>query len=404
MRLVVFVLVYLGMVFGRIPRSQVDRTGVALLGAFVLLVSGEITLDEAARFVDLPTVLLLFSLMVLSAQLRLGGFYTLIIERFTVAQRSPRVLLAVVVAVAGGLSAVFTNDVVALALAPVLLQACRARGLKPVPFLLGLACATNVGSAATLIGNPQNILIGQALDLSFSGYLAMASAPAVLGLWVVWWVVARDLPGGVAPTAPSALAGGHHTFDRIQSLRGLLLATGLLVVFLHGGLDRELAALACAGVVLLSRRFHTREMLGLVDWQLLALFAGLFVVNGALQASGEVDRAIAALAEGGLDLRRIEVLYVLTPLLSQLVSNVPAVMLLLPAATHPLAGPVLALSSTLAGNALVIGSIANIIVVEEAARAGEPISWATHARIGVPVALLTLLIGALTLSLVAWWV
>jgi Na+/H+ antiporter NhaD/arsenite permease-like protein len=402
MLIAIFALVYLGMLIGGIPRSKVDRTGVALLGAILMIVVGEVTPERAVEYMDVPTLALLFSMMVLSAQLRLGGFYTAVVRRFGMAEHSPQALLAIVIIVAAVLAAVFTNDVVALAIAPVLLAICRARGLRPLPFLLALACATNVGSAATLIGNPQNILIGQALGLEFARYALFALLPAVLGLVVTWGVIAwlerdtfhaRGDDGGAVP----AVATAGPDFDAWQAGKGVVLAGILLVVFFFTPLPRHVVALAAAAVVLLSQQFHTRDMLGLVDWELLVLFAGLFVVNGAFLDSGLMAGAERWLAAQGINPRNPAVLFLIAPILSIAVSNVPAVMLLLPLAVHPLAGPALALSSTLAGNALIIGSIANIIVVEQAARGGLVITWRDHARVGIPVTLLSLAVAPVVL-------
>jgi len=396
----VFVLVYVGMVLGRLPRLQLDRTGVALLGALALLATGAVDLDQAARAVDGPTIALLFAFMVISAQLRLGGFYTRVIESVARRRLSPPALLAAVIALAGGLSAVFTNDVVCLAAVPVLIHSCRGRDLDPVPFLLALACASNVGSAATLIGNPQNILIGQSLDLSFVDFVAVCGVPALLGLGVTWEVIRRQYAGRWHLEASEATGVGDDApvFSSWQSAKGVSVTIVLLGVFVLTAWRRELAALGAAGVLLLSRRLHSRRMLGLVDWQLLVLFCGLFVVNHAVEAAGWPDRAVSGLERFGVDLHHPAWLFAIAAALSNAVSNVPAVMLLLPFAASPLAGPVLALSSTLAGNLLIVGSIANIIVVETAATHGVAIDWRLHARTGVPVTLLTLAIAAAWLA------
>jgi Na+/H+ antiporter NhaD/arsenite permease-like protein len=173
----------------------------------------------------------------------------------------------------------------------------------------------------------------------------------------------------------------------------------LVGVFLFTDYPREIAALSAAGLLLTSRRMASRDILALVDWQLLVLFAGLFIVNHALAASGVLGQVFGAIQGAGVELASPGWLFAVTVVLSNLVSNVPAVMLLLPAATHELAGPVLALASTLAGNLFIVGSIANIIVVDQAQRMDVKITWAQHARVGVPVTLLTLAIAAGWL----WW-
>ncbi len=170
----IFCVVYLGMILGGLPFLQLDRTGVALLGAIALIGVEALSPEEAAKSIHLPTLILLFSFMVVSAQMRLGGFYTWVTRALAALPLSPPLLLAALILVVAALSAVFSNDVVCLAVAPVLIEACLARRLDPVPYLLALACAANVGSAATLIGNPQNMLIGETLKLSFGGYIAQA--------------------------------------------------------------------------------------------------------------------------------------------------------------------------------------------------------------------------------------
>ena len=411
----VFLLVYLGLFLGGLPFLQLDRTGVALLGAIVLLATDVVDMNQVWEAVHPPTLALLFAFMVISAQLRLSGFYDWVVWRLDRFDLPPSVLLGAVILTSALLSAVFSNDIVCLAMAPVLADACRARRLDPVPFLLALACAANLGSAATLIGNPQNMLIGERLALDFGGYLRLAAVPVGLGLAATWlillglsrrrWHLAAPAPMAANPE-PETEATSHRQraedqapgLDRWQTLKGLGVAGALLLAFLFAPWPRDLLALAGAGLLLTSRRLHSHRMLGLVDWQLLVLFVGLFIVNHALQETGLPARAITALAGLGMDLHDPAPLFGAGAILSNLVSNVPAVMLLLPAATEPMSGPVLALSSTLAGNLLIVSSIANIIVVQAAARQGLLIDWRAHARVGLPVTLTTLAIAALWLG------
>ena len=315
---------------------------------------------------------------------------------------SPARLLGAVVVVSGALAAVFTNDIICLAVAPVLIQTCRRRGLDAVPFLLALACATNIGSAATLIGNPQNILIGQVLHLDFVAYLRIAAVPAIVGLALTWGVIARQYRGRWLAGGTGADDGEPPlpAWDRWQAVKGVTVTAALLVAFLVTNAPRVTLALAAAGLLLCSRRLHSRQMLGLVDWQVLVLFCGLFVVNHGLQMSGVPERLVAQLAARGVDPAAPAWLGAVSVVLSNAVSNVPAVMLLLPVAGgKPLAGPILALTSTLAGNLLIVGSIANIIVVDAAARDGIPIDWRTHARTGGVVTLVSLAVTGAWLCL-----
>lgn len=397
----IFIVVYAGMVLGGLPFLQLDRTGVALLGAIALIGIEALDLEEAARAIHLPTIILLFGFMVVSAQMRLGGFYDRVTAWIAALPVRPPLLLGVLIAVVAALAAVFSNDIVCLAAAPVLIQACRSRRLDPVPFLLALACASNIGSAATLIGNPQNMLIGETLGLSFAGYLVQALPPVLAGLGATWALLAWQTRGRLAldGAAPAAAAPPPIALDRWQTAKGLVVAAVIVGCFLFTDLPRAVVALTGAGILLMSRRLHSRHMLGLVDWELLVLFMGLFVVNHALQKTGLPARLVADLGTAGVALEQPGPLFAAAFVLSNLVSNVPAVMLLLPHAQHPLAGTGLALVSTLAGNLLVVSSIANIIVVDAAAREGIVLSWRRHARVGLPVTLATLLICAAFLAL-----
>ncbi len=398
----VFLLVYLGMILGEIPGLALDRTGIAMLGAIALLVFGKVGPEEARDAIDVPTMGLLFGLMVVSAQFRLGGFYARVTRGLAGAKVSPPALLAMLIAVSGGLSALLANDIICLAMPPVLIEGCIRRRLNPLPFLLALACASNVGSAATLIGNPQNMLIGQRLGLSFGGYVLEAIVPVVLGLVAIWGIVIWRVAGKWEADFPFQTAQAP-PFNPWQTSKGACVLLTLMTAFLCTSWPREVLALAAAGLLMTSRRMTTRSILSLVDWNLLTLFAGLFVVNHALETSGLLSQLIQEITVCGIDPKQPGWLFALTVILSNLVSNVPATMLLLPIATHPLAGPILALSSTLAGNLFIVGSIANIIVVDQAGHMGIRITWRDHAKVGIPVTLVTLGITALWLLGRSFW-
>ncbi len=392
--LVVFCVVYAGLMLGTIPGLALDRSGIALLGAIALVALGVMTPEAAWEAIDVPTLALLFGLMIVSSQFRLAGFYSALTRRLTSSTWGAERTLLLVVLTSGALSALLVNDIVCFALAPIAVELAKARRLNPLPFLLATAAGSNVGSAATLIGNPQNMLIGQQLELSFAGYLGVALLPATLGLFATWWVIARAYRGRFEGSAEAAVEAMAPALDRWQTIKGVSVLALVVAAFLFGHWPREVVALVAAGVILLSRRLASGRFMGLVDWPLLTMFAGLFVLHRALDTTGLAASGMQGCASLGLDLGNPIVLFLVTPLLSNLVSNVPAIMLLLPAADHPLAGPILALSSTLAGNLFLLGSIANLIVVEQAARLGIKVGWREHARVGVPITLITLGIAA----------
>jgi Na+/H+ antiporter NhaD/arsenite permease-like protein len=393
----VFAVVYIGMFLGGLPRLKLDRTGVAVLGAIAMLPLTGLPLHElAAQAIDLPTLVLLFAFMVLAAQLQLGGFTGALVHRLGGSALSPRALLAVLIALAALVSAVFSNDVACLAMAPALIALTRRRGLQPLPYLVALACASNIGSALTLIGNPQNMLIGSVLKLPFAAYLQTAALPVGLSLLLLWaWLAPR-----LQSCAPQAATEAAPALDRWQSAKGLLVAGLLMAVFLLTDWPREAAALVGAGVLLLSTRLHSRDVMGFVDWPLLLLFIGLFIVNHGFAQTGYAAQAVAHLAAQGVHLHEPGPLTLAAVLLSNLVSNVPAVMLLLPhlGPDPQAAGTLLALISTFAGNLLLIGSIANLIVADAAERQGIVIDGRSHLKLAAPVALGSLAIGVAALQ------
>ena len=398
--LLVFIFVYTGMILGRIPGMALDRTGVALLGAIALIALDRVTPDDAIGAIDVPTMALLFGLMVVSAQFRISGAYSRIVRQLTAARMSPSLLLGVLIFVSGALSAVLANDIVVLAMTPMLVEACARKGLDPVPYLLGLAAGANVGSAATLIGNPQLMLIGQTLHLSFSHYLWQAGIPSLAGMAVIWWVINRLYRGRLMRSTHAVLVESQ-PFDQWQTLKAVLTTSILMILFLFAPWPRDILAVTAAGVLLASRKLASRTMLGQVDWQLLVLFAGLFIVNHALAASGVLGQMMGFLQSQGVDLHQPVTLFLSVVVLSNVVSNVPSTMLLLPSATHPLAGPILGLAGTFAGNLFLVGSIANIIVVEQASVLNVRITWRDHARVGIPVTIGCLAVAALWLWIIA---
>ena len=388
----VFAATYVGMALGRVPGLAIDRTGIALFAAVALAVAGAIPHDWIAGAIDFPTLAVLFGLMILSSQFGLAGFYDWCAARIAAAAGSPAVLLALTVAVAGGLSAVLANDVVVFAMTPMLANGVKARGLDPRPFLIALAGAANAGSAATVIGNPQNILIGQVGALDFWAFLAVCGPPAAAALIVVFAVVRLTWWRALAPRARPEAPPAPPLLDAHQTRKGAI-ATLALVALFATPLPREITALAVAAALLVSRRMATRRMMGQVDWHLILLFACLFVVNAAFARTGLPAAALEGLGAQGLLPDRLAVLTPLTLVASNTIGNVPAVIMLLTLWPAPpetaLYG--LALLSTLAGNLFIVGSLANIIVVERAAAIGVRLSFADHARSGVPMTLISLL-------------
>ncbi|MBI1180473.1 MAG: anion transporter [Alphaproteobacteria bacterium] len=391
----VFGAVYAGMALGGWPGLAVDRTGVALIGAIVLLATGAVTAPQALGSIDFSTLAILFTLMVLSSQYAASGFFDAAVSRLADGERSRHGLLALVIAIAAGLSAVLTNDVVVWAMTPLLVTGLSRRGLDPRPFVIALACAANAGSAATLIGNPQNLLIGETGRLGFWAYTAAAVVPSLLALGVIHAVVSRtaSFRRGASESPVPAAVPARPAVDRRALAKAVAATAAILVIFTVAD-DRGTWALAVAAALLISRREGTRRRLDRVDWPLLLLFASLFVVTGAFahgSTTARLDAGLAAMVNPG----STGALAAAALAGSNTIGNVPFVMLALSVLPHWSAASLhaLALFSTLSGNFLIVGSVANIIAAERAAEQGVHVGFRAYARIGVPVTLASLLIA-----------
>ena len=397
--LAAFVASYVGLALGRVPGFRIDRTGVAIIGATVMVVSGAVPWADAVASVDAPTLVLLFGMMIVTAYLRLSGFFRLVMTWALRRARTPRALLAAVVVASGVLSAFFVNDVVCLVLAPVVLEATRQLVLPPVPYLIALVTAANVGSVATLTGNPQNMLVGSFSGISYRSFLARQAPVAVVGLVCVFVAVAtiyrRRLPNAPLEIPPDTRLAVHYPL-----MWKTIAATAVMLIAFLAGVPIAVVAIAGAAWTLFTRRVNPEKVYREINWSLLVLFAGLFVVTAGLERSGLID-VLLRWAEAA-NLQSPAVLTTVTAVLSNLVSNVPAVLLFKPLigsfAEPRRAWLVLAMASTLAGNLTILGSVANLIVVEAARSARVEIGFVEYCKVGVPVTLATLFLGWLLLA------
>lgn len=393
--LILFCATYALLAVGRFPGLALDRTGIALLGAMAFLTIGEMDLEAARLALDVPTLVVLFAMMLLSAQYHLSGLYGRI-GAALVRLENPRLLLLGTLAVSAGLAAVLTNDVIAFALTPLVTRSVLRRRLAPFPYLMAIAIGTNLGSALTPIGNPQNILIAQRLGLEFLPFVAYAAPPVLVSLAVAYFVLARRLAGG--PTPDASLAPGpweEVPYDSWQAAKAVLLTAAAVVLFVSP-VEAAHAALLIAGIILTSRKMHTRTVLSLVDWHMLALFVGLFVVTEGFDRAGWTTWLQSRLQETGWSLDRPAILAPVVSVLGIAIGNVPATMLLLrllPGDSE--VGYLVALASTFVGNAVLMGSVANLIVAEQARPLGVSFGFREHARIGLPITLASLLVLAI---------
>jgi Na+/H+ antiporter NhaD/arsenite permease-like protein len=397
---VAFAGTYLGLALGRLPFLRVDRTGVAIIGGAVVVVTGVVPWDGAVAAVDAHTLVLLFGMMIVAAYLRLSGFFRLVTYTAVRRAHTPVGLLALIVVAAGVLSALFVNDVVCLVMAPIVLDLARQLRLPPQPYLIGLATAANVGSVATLTGNPQNMLVGGFSGIGYRTFLLREAPVAVIGLAlvfaVIWLAYRRRLPAAL----PAVDLEERFAVHRALMTKTIVAVSVMLIAFL-AGVPIALVAIAGAACCLLTRRVNPDKVYREIDWGLLVLFTGLFVVIAGVEQSGLTGELLGWAAAIGL--YRPAVLIAVTAALSNLVSNVPAVLLfktVIPTFGEPVrAWLILAMASTMAGNLTIVGSVANLIVVEQARGAGIRIGFLEHGKVGVPITLLTLVAGWLLLIL-----
>jgi Na+/H+ antiporter NhaD/arsenite permease-like protein len=399
--LVTVIITIVGIAVGRFPRLRMNRATIALTGATILIVLGALSLDEAYAALDLNTLSLLFAMMVLNAHLRRGGFFEVVAEWVVRWANSPPQLLALTILVAGLFSAIFLNDAVVLIFTPLLLQLCRTLEQPPIPYLMGLATAANIGSVATITGNPQNMIIGLASQIRYLDFLLALGPVALVGMAVAWLVIMLIYRQPLRQ--PHWLQSTLITSEvNHPLLRKSLLATAVLLIALVFGVTPPLAALGAIVILLITRHTDPDAILREVDWSLLVFFSGLFMVTGALERVGvseQLFQLAQPLAAGG-----VAALSAVAVVLSNLISNVPAVLLFAPFVPQ-LPNPTqswltLAMATTLAGNLTLLGSVANLIVAESARQQGTELTFGEYLKAGLPVTLFSLLFGIFWLQ---WW-
>jgi Na+/H+ antiporter NhaD/arsenite permease-like protein len=397
--LAIFAITYLGIAIGRVPGLKLNRTGIALLGAIALMIFAGIGTKDVVAYVNWPTIFLLFGFFVISAQLRLSGFYDKVAGGISARLGHPAKFLLVLMLVTGGLSAFLNHDIVCFVFAPIVGTALLHKKLNPLPFLIALAIASNIGAAATLIGNPQDMMIGQVAHLNFGQYLLWCAVPVIFAMaaayGIIWFMSRKNLQ--MISSAENELPQQNYPFNKIHTVKGIVILVSVIGLFFTS-LPKEIIALAAAGIHLASTKFRTDDLLKLVDWPILVLFMGLFVVTGAVQASGYGDQAVQWLARGGFNLNAPVNLALATAGLSNLLNNSAAVMLLLKIInlSQPTTAYILALANSFGGSLIIIGSVSNIIVVQQGRALGIKISFWDFARLGIPVTL------AAVAGLLAW--
>jgi Na+/H+ antiporter NhaD/arsenite permease-like protein len=397
--ILIFLAVYLVLAIGRLPGFRVDRTGACIIGASLMLAFGVLDLGEAYAAVNFDTIILLFGVMIVVANLRLSGFFSAVAEWVVEHAHRPIVLLAAIVFVAGFFSAFFVNDTMCLVLTPLVLEIALQLRRNAVPYLLAVAMAANIGSVATITGNPQNMMIGSFSGIPYRAFAAALAPVAVAGLVLTVLVIAVIYHREFRFQEVVALERRRVRVNRVLMWKSLAVSAGMIVLFFAGWPVPKVALVAGA-LLLVTRRVKPERVYREIDWPLLVLFIGLFIVVAGVEKNSSLPGDLFRAAQR-FHLERVAVLSAFAALLSNIVSNVPAVLVFKPFIAH-MSDPArawltLAMSTTLAGNLTILGSVANLIVVQRA-RHEVRIGFWEYFKVGAPLTVLTIAAGVIVLN------
>jgi Na+/H+ antiporter NhaD/arsenite permease-like protein len=392
--LTIFLVTYAVIALGKVPYIRIDRTGAALAGAVAMIISGALSEQAAEHAIDVHTLALLLGMMIVVANLRLSGAFATFARAMLTRARSGFGILAMTIAAAGILAAFFINDVVCIALTPLVIEAAAIVDVDPVPLLLGVATASNIGSAATITGNPQNMIVAGFAHLSYASFLVHLAPGAIAGLLADYAIIAVVYRGRLRHrTEPAKFPPAPRVLGALM-IKSSTVAAIVLVLFALG-YPTDLVAMAAGAFLLFTRRIKPARIYRLVDWTMLVMFAGLFIVVAGLETTGFAPAMLNLIGHDRLS--NPAILTVVVAALSNIVSNVPAVLLFRP--LYPIlgGGPALAMliasASTYAGNLTVVGSIANLIVIEQARLRNVELTFGDYLRVGVPITVVTLAIN-----------
>lgn len=405
--LIIFIITYTGIIFTRLPKVNIDRPSAAFFGAVAMILFGVTGFDEAIAAIDFNTIALLLGMMIMITTLELDGFFNLLATKTMSVARNNRRLLFYIVFLTGFASAFMVNDAVVLMFTPVIITMCQRSGLRPLPYLVSEILASNTGSAMTITGNPQNMLIGISSGMDYSRFLLCLLPVSLAGLIAIYYIVRFVYQGDFREVKPLGALNDHFEY-KLWSMRVSVPVFAVVVILFFAGkvmgLSIPVIALAGASVIMLFGHVKPRRVIKEVDWVLLLFFACLFIVVHGVEKAGILNPLLEH-SVFGHDFGSMVSIHGLSLAGSQVVSNVPFTILMI-----PLLKPVqsdflwlsLASASTLAGNATIIGAIANLIVIESAQKQGIKISFREFLKTGLPLTVITLLISVAVLY--AEWV
>lgn len=390
-----------GIAVGSYPAFRMNRATIALVGSAILIFIGSISLEQAYDSIDLNTILLLFSMMIINGNLRICGFFKLVSSKIISFAKTPNQLLALIIFSSGILSAFFLNDTIVIIFTPLVIEVTLALKRNPVPYLIGLAAAANIGSSATIIGNPQNMIIGVSSGISFSTYALYQTPPSLAGLFIVWLVIIV-----IYKKEFGKIRFEKVELEKVKPYKPLLIksiiASILMISAFFSGVPVTLAAFGGAALLLITRRLKPERVFQEIDWSLLVFFSALFVVTKSIETAG-FGRYLALTLQPYIT-EGIASFSISSALLSNIVSNVPAVLLYRPIIPQ-LANPdqawlILGMATTFAGNLTLIGSVANLIVAESAKKHFIKLSFVEYLKSGIIITVISLLFGIIWFNII----
>lgn len=399
---IIFILTFLGIIFTRLPKLNIDRPSAAFFGGVAMILFGVVTFEEAVTAIDYNTIALLLGMMIIIAVLELDGFFTMVAEKTISLSRSRFQLLFIVVFVTGIASAFLVNDAVVLLFTPVIIQICRSGKLNPIPYLIAEILASNIGSTMAITGNPQNILIGIASGISYGKFMIHLLPISILGLMLLLIFIKLIYKTEFSSKEKLVFHGEGLNYDYVSMKFSVPIFVLVLLLFFFSkvlNLSIPTIALTGASLILILGRIKPSKVIKEVDWVLLLFFAGLFIVVHGIEKVGILNSFIEDTPLTS-DLNGIIGIHFLSLILSQIVSNVPYTILMLPilkAASSDLLWLSLASAAALAGNATIIGAVANLIVIEVAKTHGIEIKFWQFMRVGLITTISTMLISILIL-------
>ncbi len=400
--LIIFIITYTGIIFTRLPWINIDRPSAAFFGAVAMILSGILSFDEAILSIDFNTIALLLGMMIIIATLQIDGFFGLIANKTLSISKTPTGLLISIVFITGIGSAFLVNDAVVLMLTPIIILLCRNYNLNPIPYLIAEILSSNVGSAMTITGNPQNMLIGMTSGISYGKFLLVLAPISIIGMILVIIIIkylySNDFKGKkLIANSENSLKYNIKSMHISVPIFFLVIISFFLGHFIN--LSISMISLTGASLILIFGKIKPSKLIREVDWVLLLFFACLFIVVHGIEKVGILE-SLKNYSTWSNKSESIFTIHGLSLVASQIVSNVPFVIAIIPlikSTATELTWLSLASASTLAGNATIIGAVANLIVIESAEKHNISISFKTFFKSGIITTLVSFILSFLIL-------